>query len=56
MGFVTSGTFSPTLKQALAMALVAADAADGETGGRRARQGSALPHGAFPLPTGPDQG
>ncbi len=29
MGFVTSGTFSPTLKQALALALVAADAADG---------------------------
>ena len=30
VGFVTSGTFSPTLKQALAMALVAADTVDGE--------------------------
>jgi len=29
VGFVTSGTFSPTLKQALAMALVSADTADG---------------------------
>ncbi len=29
VGFVTSGTFSPTLRKPLAMALVAADAADG---------------------------
>ncbi|MFN2371988.1 MAG: glycine cleavage system aminomethyltransferase GcvT [Candidatus Krumholzibacteriia bacterium] len=30
VGFVTSGTFSPTLKRPLAMALVASDAADGD--------------------------
>ncbi len=50
VGYVTSGTFSPTLKKALALALVESRCPDGELAGGHPRPPDRMPHDvAFPF-------